>query len=53
LNPVVSTYLGGDGYDPSLSEVNGTLRDFRPEALTGEKEFYRKIQEELRDISMH
>ena len=27
LNPVVSTYLGGDGYDPRLAGINGKLRD--------------------------
>src|SRR5215210_484969 len=47
LHPVVSTYLGGDGYDPSLSAVNGKLRDYRPEALAEESRLYRYIQSQL------
>src|SRR2546423_5085451 len=41
LNPVVSTYLGGDGYSPTLAPINGKLRDYRPEALDAERAFYR------------
>ncbi|HEX5386400.1 MAG TPA: DUF885 domain-containing protein [Gemmatimonadales bacterium] len=41
--PVVSTYLGGDGYSPALAGVNGTLRDFRPEALADEIAFLKGI----------
>ncbi len=44
LNPVTATYLGGDGYDPSLSRINGRLRDWRPEALTAERRFYQEIE---------
>jgi uncharacterized protein (DUF885 family) len=44
LYPVTSTYLGGDGYSPSLSGVNGTLRNWRPEALRAEGAFYREIE---------
>jgi uncharacterized protein (DUF885 family) len=51
LNPVVSTYLGGDGYDPILSAANGTLRDYRPEALQDEGRFYRGIRDELGRIN--
>jgi uncharacterized protein (DUF885 family) len=47
LNPVVSTYLGGDGYSPALAPVNGKLRDFRPEALDRERELYRTVRHEL------
>jgi uncharacterized protein (DUF885 family) len=47
LNPVVSTYLGGDGYSPSLASVNGRLRDYRPDALEEERSFYRGIRTEL------
>lgn len=43
LNPVVSTYLGGDGYSPTLADVNGRLRDYRPDALRGEIGFYHEI----------
>lgn len=44
LNPVVSTYLGGDGYSPTLADINGRLRDYRPEALHREAAFYREIR---------
>jgi uncharacterized protein (DUF885 family) len=47
LNPVVSTYLGGDGYSPSLSTINGKLRDYRSEALSEERTFYRGVRDEL------
>jgi uncharacterized protein (DUF885 family) len=47
LNPVVSTYLGGDGYSPALSGVNGRLRDFRPAALAREATFYREVRDGL------
>jgi uncharacterized protein (DUF885 family) len=50
LNPVVSTYLGGDGYSPELSTINGKLRDYRPEALQTERSFYRGVQAELAKI---
>ena len=40
LNPVTSTYLGGDGWDPALRELNGRLRDYSPGALADEKEDY-------------
>ena len=50
LNPVTSTYLGGDGYSPELREVNGRLRDFSAGALTAERDFYRGIRSELAAI---
>jgi uncharacterized protein (DUF885 family) len=46
LNPVTATYLGGDGYDPSLATINGRLRDWRPEALEAEREFLKGIETE-------
>src|SRR5688572_22837631 len=46
-NPVVATYLGGDGYSPSLAPINGRLRDYRPEALASEAAFYRGVRDEL------
>jgi uncharacterized protein (DUF885 family) len=52
LNPVVSTYLGGDGYDPSLAGINGTLRDYRPEALEAERDFYRRIHADLEQLDL-
>jgi uncharacterized protein (DUF885 family) len=50
FNPVVSTYIGGDGYSASLSTINGKLRDYQPEALEAERTFYRGVLDELRDI---
>jgi uncharacterized protein (DUF885 family) len=47
LNPVVSTYLGGDGYSPALATVNGKLRDYRPEALESERAFYQTLRKDL------
>jgi uncharacterized protein (DUF885 family) len=47
LNPVVATYLGGDGYNPSLATINGKLRDYRPEALAEERSFYGGVRDEL------
>jgi uncharacterized protein (DUF885 family) len=51
LNPVVSTYLGGDGYAPSLAMINGKLRDHRAEALDSERAFYRRIRNELSGVN--
>ena len=50
LNPVVSTYLGGDGYSSTLSGINGKLRDYRPEALAEEQSFYQDIRGALGQI---
>ena len=50
LNPVVSTYLGGDGYSPTLADVNGRLRDYRPQALRKEAQFYHEIRSGLAGI---
>ena len=35
-NPTVNTYLGGSGFDPSLRDVDGTLRDHSAAALEAE-----------------
>ena len=34
--PVVATYLGGGAFDPRLANVDGTLRDYSPQALQKE-----------------
>jgi uncharacterized protein (DUF885 family) len=34
--PVVATYLGGSAFDAQLADVDGTLRDYSPEALQKE-----------------
>ncbi|MBB4634759.1 DUF885 domain-containing protein [Longimicrobium terrae] len=43
-NPVTATYLGGDAYSPQLADINGKLRDYRPEALAAELAFYREAK---------
>jgi uncharacterized protein (DUF885 family) len=50
FNPVVSTYLGGDGYSAALANMNGKLRDYRPEVLAEERSFYRGVRDELRRV---
>lgn len=50
LNPVTSTYLGGDGYSPTLRDINGKLRDYSPAALENELRFYRDIRDGVRGI---
>ena len=50
LNPVTSTYLGGDGYRAELRNVNGRLRDYSPAALESELRFYRDTRDALRGI---
>lgn len=44
LNPVTSTYLGGDGWDPSLRALGGRLRDHSPGALADEARDYRLLE---------
>jgi len=44
LNPVTSTYLGGDGYSSRLVEANGRLRDYSPNALASEVASYRDLR---------
>ncbi len=50
LNPVTSTYLGGDGYRAELGPVNGRLRDYAPQALAAELGFYREVRQALEAI---
>ncbi|HEX6537288.1 MAG TPA: DUF885 domain-containing protein [Gemmatimonadaceae bacterium] len=50
LNPVTSTYLGGDGYGAALADANGMLRDFSPKGIADELAFYRGVQGELAGI---
>ncbi|MEX2178747.1 MAG: DUF885 domain-containing protein [Gemmatimonadaceae bacterium] len=41
LNPVTSTYLGGEGWDPALGVLHGRLRNHAPDALRDEADTYR------------
>lgn len=50
LNPVTATYLGGDGYDPTLRGISGELRDWSTTALTAEAAFYREIESQRATI---
>ncbi len=50
LNPVTATYLGGDGYHPSLLRINGRLRDWRPDAIEAERRFYEEIARGLKGL---
>ena len=51
LNPVTSTYLGGDGYNPSLAAANGRLRDYSPAALQAEVAFLQSTVTALEGIA--
>jgi uncharacterized protein (DUF885 family) len=35
-SPTTNTYLGGGGFDPSLGQVDGTLRDYSPTGIDQE-----------------
>lgn len=51
LNPVTSSYLGGDGYDPPrLKNINARLRDYSPRALSREAAFYHDLLSRLQLI---
>jgi uncharacterized protein (DUF885 family) len=49
-NPTVNTYLGGAGFDPSLSEVDGMLRDYSAAALEAEDRWLADTQKSLQAI---
>lgn len=50
MYPVTATYLGGDGYSPALSGINGRLRELGPTVVEIEAAFYRGIRDELARI---
>lgn len=49
-NPTTNTYLGGAGLDPSLHDVDGTLRDHAMAALTSEDQWLTSTQKALEAI---
>jgi len=49
-NPEVNTYLGGAGLDPSLRDVDGTLRDHSAVALQAEDTWLSDTQKSLESI---
>lgn len=50
-NPVTSTYLGGDGYSPSLADSNTRLRDFRASSLDAEVRLYQSLRASIQQIA--
>lgn len=44
LNPVTSTYLGGEGWDQALRALNGRLRDYSAGGLADEARDLRNLQ---------
>ena len=48
LNPVTSTFLGGDGYSAELRDINGKLRDYSAASLESELRFYRDMRDAVR-----
>ena len=49
-NPVTSTYLGGDGYSPSLADSSTRLRDYHPASLAAEATLYRSLFASIQQI---
>lgn len=49
-NPTVNTYLGGAGLDPSLKDVDGTLRDHSAAALEAEDRWLADTQKAFEGI---
>src|SRR5215475_13670575 len=49
-NPTVNTYLGGAGLDPSLKDVDGTLRDHSAAALEAEDRWLSDAQKDFEKV---
>lgn len=49
-NPVTSTYLGGDGYNPSLATANSRLRDYRQASIDAELREYSSLKASIAAI---
>ncbi len=49
-NPVTSTYLGGDGYSPTLADANTRFRDYRQPAIEAEVKLYRDLLASIKQI---
>jgi uncharacterized protein (DUF885 family) len=50
-NPTVNTYLGGAGLDPSLKDVDGTLRDHSAAALEAEDRWLADTQKSFESVN--
>jgi uncharacterized protein (DUF885 family) len=48
--PVVNTYLGGAGLDPSLKEVDGRLRDYSAQAIATEDQWLNDAKKPFESI---
>ncbi len=42
--PVMATSLGGSAFDPSLADVDGTLRDYSPAGIAAEDQHLRELR---------
>lgn len=49
-NPVTATYLGGDGYSPTLADSNSRLRDYRQASIDAELRLYRSLRASIQQI---
>jgi uncharacterized protein (DUF885 family) len=49
-NPVTSTYLGGDGYNPALATANTRLRDYRQASIDAELKEYQSLRASIAGI---
>jgi uncharacterized protein (DUF885 family) len=49
-NPTVNTYLGGSGFDLSLADVDGTLRDYSPQAIEAEDRWLAQTKSAIEGI---
>ncbi|HEY1898660.1 MAG TPA: DUF885 domain-containing protein [Steroidobacteraceae bacterium] len=48
--PVMATYLGGSGFDPSLAGVDGTLRDYSPAAIAADDAHLRQLRSQFAQL---
>lgn len=51
LNPVLCTYIGGDGYAPALRALNTKMRNFDADALADEASWLRGVRRDLDAMS--
>jgi len=52
-NPTVNTYLGGSGFDPSLKDVDGTLRDHSAAGLEAEDRWLADAQKSFEGVDLN
>ncbi len=49
-NPVTSTYLGGDGYSPTLADTNTRLRNYTQASIDGELRLYKSLRASIAQL---